>query len=68
MTYYQANTDNEDIICDSCGETSWEVHPKYGSNVDARLEEAEVTGIRWSWVPRYSSDFHPCSICGEATK
>jgi hypothetical protein len=68
MTYYQANTDNEDIICDTCGETRWDIHPKYGSNVDARLEEAKVTGIRWSWTPVYSSDFHPCSICEGATK
>jgi hypothetical protein len=68
MTYYQANTDSEEIICDSCGDTRWAEHPRYGSNVDSRLAEAEMTGIRWSWVPRYSSTPTPCSSCGEAVK
>lgn len=68
MTYYQANTDSETIICDPCGETRWEVHPKYGSNVDSRLEEAKVTGIRWAWDRIYSSVPAPCSICGGLVK
>lgn len=68
MTYYQANTEADTIICDSCGETRWETHPCYGSNVDSRLAEAETTGIRWAWDIRYSSTPAPCSICHEMTK
>jgi hypothetical protein len=68
MTYYQANTDCEELICDNCGDLRWEEHPKYGSNCDARLAEAEKTGIRWSWVPRYSSGLHTCSVCNNPTK
>ena len=68
MTYYQANTESDEIICDSCGDTRWEQHPRYGSNVDSRLAEAEVTGIRWSWVPVYSSTAMGCHLCGEGTR
>jgi hypothetical protein len=67
MAYYQANTDSDAILCGACGEVRWESHPKYGSNVDARLAEAQETGIRWAWVSRYSSDKMPCSDCGELT-
>ena len=67
MTYYQANTDSEELVCDDCGETRWEVHPKYGSNVDARLEEAQQTGIRWAWDTRYGGD-HKCSLCNGIAK
>ena len=68
MTYYQANTDSEELICDDCGETRWETHPKYGSNVDSRLDEAERTGVRWAWNTIYTSNPVPCSICGRMTK
>lgn len=64
MTYYQANTDDDALICDDCGATRWETSERYGTNVDARLEEAERTGIRWSWIDRYSSDPSTCSMCG----
>ena len=67
MAYYQANTDHEGIICDSCGDERWTTHPKYGTNVDARLEEAEATGVRWSWTPRYASDKVTCEGCGTLT-
>jgi hypothetical protein len=68
MAYYQANTESDAIICDNCGDARWETHPKYGTNVDARLEEAKRTGVRWSWVPRWSSDAVPCDSCGTLTK
>lgn len=67
MAYYQANTDDDVVICDDCGEQRWETNPKYGTNVDARLAEAAETGIRWSWTPRWSSDRVPCSDCGTPT-
>lgn len=69
MTYYIANIDHDDaIMCDACADDRWETDPKYGCNVDARLAEAEVTGIRWSWTPRWSSDPTPCDTCGALTK
>ena len=68
MAYYIANVDEDRVICDDCGDTRWETHPKYGSNVDARLEEAQATGLRWSWTPRWSSDPVPCEDCGKPTK
>ena len=68
MTYYQANTDDDALICDDCGDTRWATDPKYGTNVDARLAEAEETGVRWSWTPRYSSDPSTCFMCGGVAK
>lgn len=65
MTYYQANTESADLVCDSCGEIMWEPHPKYGDNTEARLKERERTGIQWAWTPNYSADFHPCLSCGD---
>ena len=67
MAYYQANTDHEGILCDNCAELRWETHPKYGTNVDARLAEADKTGIRWSWTPRYASEAMPCESCETPT-
>lgn len=67
MTYYQANTDSEALICDDCGETRWETHPKYGGNVDARIQEAQETDIRWSWVPVYGGT-NKCSLCHKVAK
>jgi hypothetical protein len=69
VTYYIANNlDLDTIICDSCGEQRWQTHPKYGTNVDARLDEAQETGVRWGWDRAYSSKAQPCSICKEMTK
>jgi hypothetical protein len=67
MTYYQASTFSEELICDDCGETRWETHPKYGSNVESRLEEADRTGVRWSWVPVYGGK-NKCSLCNGSAK
>ena len=68
MTYYQANTDSEMLICDNCGATRWAEHAKYGTNTETRAEEEKVTGVRWSWVPRYSSNSLTCFICGGVAK
>ena len=67
MAYYQANTDHDGVLCDACGDSRWATHPKYGTNVDSRMEEWERTGVRWSWTPRYSSDKVTYEGCGTLT-
>jgi hypothetical protein len=68
MAYYVANLDVDGVICDACGDARWDTHPKYGTNVDARLAEADRTGVRWSWVPRWSTDPVKCDNCGQPTR
>jgi hypothetical protein len=69
MTYFIANNLDLDVVmCDSCADKRWETHPKYGTNVHARLAEEEETGIRWGWDRRYSSEPRPCVVCREMTK
>jgi len=69
MTYYIANNlESSFVICDECGEQRWETSPRYGTNIDSRLMEATATGIRWGWVPLFSSEATPCLVCGMGVK
>jgi hypothetical protein len=69
MTYYIANDlELDTVICDDCGDSRWEQSPRYGTNVDSRLAEFEATGVRWGWVPLFSSDATPCLVCGKGVK
>jgi hypothetical protein len=68
MSYYIANIDDDVVICDDCGDSRWQNDPKYGTNVDARLDEAQETGYRWSWTPKWSSDGTTCADCGGHAK
>ena len=64
MAYFISNIELDIVMCNDCGEQRWEEHPKYGTNVDARLEEAKATGLRWAWTPRWSECGAPCLECG----
>ena len=70
MTYYIRNIElPEAVICDPCGATRWEENPKYGTNVDARHAERDMTGTDWCWAPMYSDTLkHRCQVCGTVTK
>jgi hypothetical protein len=66
MAYYTANTVTDTVLCDECGDARWETHPKYGTNVDSRLDEAERTGVRWSWTPIWGGT--ECATCSGHVK
>jgi hypothetical protein len=69
MTYWNRAVEEDEVICDPCGDARWPVHPKYGTNTDARLRERSETGADWCWDRLYSdkAEFE-CLVCGELTR
>lgn len=68
MTYWNRKSDNDEVICDDCGDSRWESHPKYQTNVDDRIRERDETGADWCWDTVYSQvEKFDCLVCGVAT-
>jgi hypothetical protein len=67
MAYYPRQLDLDGVMCDDCGERRWPIDPHYGTDIDARITEAQLTSVQWCWVPIYSTTASPCITCGTLT-